>query len=1011
MTLPHPPKDGQDIEYARILEIANDGFWVVDSHGNILAANEAMARLLGYSVEELCTMGIGDVEAVESLQEVQARTDEIKARGSLRFETLHRRKDGSLVNVEVSTSYLPGAEERLVAFVRDISERKRIYEAILESQERFRMLFDNISSGVAIYEAVDGGEDFVFVDINSAGEKLSQIHREDVVGKRVTEVFPGIREMGLLDVFRSVHETGETRFHPLTLYHDGRMGQWVENQVSRLPSGLLVAMYEDTTEKHLNDQALRDSEERFRELAELLPEAVFETDTSLTLTYANQKAFDLFGYTQEGFEGGLQALDMLESKDRNRALSSYKTRLKGVDPGVTEYTAVRRDETRFPILFHASVIRRDGEMVGLRGIIVDLTERKRAEREMEASSQRFKNIVESSPMGMHLYELRDNDRLVLVGANPAADQILGVDHDVFLGMTIEEAFPAVGDSEIPRRYRDAAARGIEWRTDQITCEAGAVHGAFEVVAFQTSPGRMASMFRDVTVRKQAEEAVKASEARFRSVVDQSNEAIYILYEDRFDLVNRKFSEMTGVSPEEAASPDFDLWQLVADESKPLVRERQAKRARGETVPDIYDFEIVPRTGPKVHVEASVTEIAYGDGKAVLGRLRDVTEQKRLETQLHQAQKMESIGRLSGGVAHDLNNLLTPIIGYAELLRDDLGPEDHRRESAEEVIRAGFRARDLVRQLLAFSRRQTLEFKPTDLNALILGFEKLLRRTIREDIEIRVRPGDSVPTILGDKGQLEQVIMNLAVNAQDAMPHGGTLHIETASAVFDEEFASSRPGVTPGDYVLLALTDDGEGIDALTRERIFEPFFTTKEKGRGTGLGLSTVYGIVKQHGGNIWVYSEPGEGTTFKCYFPVASETPHQEESRAGLEEGLGGAETIVVVEDEESVRSLAVSILTRSGYTVKAARDAHECLTLLDGGPGSLDLLLTDVVLPGMNGRELFEEVSRRFPGTRGLFMSGYTDDVVSHRGVLDEGVAFLHKPFSVQSLIRKVREVLDDE
>ena len=1000
---------GENLEYARIIDISIDGFWIVDEAGKILAANEAMARILGYTVEEICNLHLSDIEARETPEEMGARIRRIIEAGSARFEGLHRRKDGSLVDVEVSTSYLPGKKPRFVAFVREITERKKEEAEILDSQERFRMLFDNISAGVAIYEAVDDGEDFVFVDLNAAGSTLSQIGREEVLGKRVTEAFPSIRDVGLLEVFQRVWRTGEPASHPLTLYQDHRIGQWVENHVSRLPSGLIVAMYEDTTEQRRAEEAVRESEERFREMAELLPEAVFETDASLKLTYANQKAFDLFGYSSEEFRSGLNALEMLHAEDRTEARGTFEGRLKGEDPGVARYTGLRKDGTTFPIHFHASVIRREGQLAGLRGIIVDLTDSMRVEDEIRSSGQRFKNIVESSPMGMHLYEIQADNRLVFVGANPAADQILGVNNTAFLGMTIPEAFPALGNTEIPLRYREAASEGIEWRSEQVTYEEGYIQGAFEVVAFQTSPGSMAAMFRDVTERRRAEAAVRLSEAKFRTVVDQSNEAIYILYQDRFDLVNRKFCEITGVTPEEAASPEFNLWELIAEESRPLIRERQEKRARGKYVPELYQFQIQPKRGRKVHVEASVREIEYGDGKAILGRLRDITEEKRLENQLHQAQKMESIGRLSGGVAHDLNNLLTPIIGYAELLRDDLSPEDHRRESAEEIIRAGFRSKDLVRQLLAFSRRQTLEFKPTDLNALLLGFEKLLRRTIREDIEIRVRPDPSLPTILGDKGQLEQVIMNLAVNAQDAMPGGGTLHIETASATFDDEFASSRPGVKPGFYVLLALTDNGEGIDADTRERIFEPFFTTKEQGRGTGLGLATVYGIVKQHGGNIWVYSEPGEGTTFKCYFPVATEAPSGETPRSGPEEGLGGSETILVVEDEAAVRSLAVSILKRGGYTVRSAGDAPACLALLEDHSGPLHLLLTDVVLPGMNGRDLYEEVSRRFPDSRVLFMSGYTDDVVSHRGVLDEGIAFLQKPFSVQALSRKVRDVLD--
>ncbi len=873
------------------------------------------------------------------------------------------------------------------------------------------MLFETLTFGVAIYDPTDDGQDFVFVDLNPAGGTLSHVSREDVVGKRVTEAFPGIEEMGLLEVFRRVYRTGEPENHPAARYVDDRGEQWFENYVFKLPSGQIATVYQDSSAQRRAQEALRASEARFREMAELLPEAVFETDASLRLTYVNKKAFDLFGYTQEEFDAGLNAMDMLHPEDRPRAMEAFRKRVSGTDPGMAEYTCLGKDGTTVPILFHATTLYEGEAVVGVRGLLVDLTERRQTEAELLESGRRFQTIVESSPMGMHLYQLQDGNRLVFVGANPAADEILGVDNSTFIGRTVEEAFPHLADSEIPKRYKEAAAEGIEWRSEQVSYDEGGIRGVFEVVAFQTSPGQMVAMFRDVAERVKARQALERSEERFRSVVDQSNDALYILFQNRFDLVNPRFCEITGVPPEEATSPEFDFWSLVAEESKPLIRERQRKRERGEKVPDVYEFQIQPKTGPKVHVEASVTEIDYAHDKAILGILRDTTEQKTLENQLHQAQKMESIGRLSGGVAHDLNNLLTPIIGYAELLRDDLSPGDARRASAHEIIQAGGRAKDLVRQLLAFSRRQTLDFSPTNLNALVLGFERLLRRTIRENIEMRVNPKAVNSTIRADKGQIEQVLMNLAVNAQDAMPHGGIVDITTEEAVFDEAFSLSRPGVKPGNYVLLSFTDTGEGMDEETKDRVFEPFFTTKPSGQGTGLGLATVYGIIKQHGGNVWAYSDVGKGTTFKCYFPLAEgAVPTEERSTIPATGGEGGTETIFVVEDEDAVRNLAGSILKRAGYTVTAARDAEDCLKLLENLDGPLDLLLTDVVLPGLNGRQLFDEVSSLFPNSRVLFMSGYADDVVFRMGAAGEDLPFLQKPFSVQALARKVREVLDE-
>ena len=941
------------------------------------------------------------------------------------------------------------------------------------------------------------------------------------------------------------------------LFQEGSFGDLVlfaippHDLVSRLAVVVLLLAFglifstvlfrRETREQAAAKMALQESEEWFRGLAELLPEPVFEADLTFRLTYANQRAFELFGYSQEEFDAGLSGLDMLAPGDRENAAEALEKRLEGDDFGATEYTAVRKDGSTFPILFHASRFRIEGRPVGVRGILVDITDRKAAEDTLRESERRFRNIVESSPMGVHLYELQPDGRLVFAAANGAADRILGADNTSFLGKTIEEAFPPLADTEVPDRYREAAARGTRWHSEQIDYDHGDIAGAFEVSAFQTAPNEVAVMFMDITERKKAEDAMRSSEERlrlatqsghvgvweydiakdhlewddqayelhgvdpvgakdgierwrdcvhpddlevaeaeflaalpeggkpfdtefriihkedgdvrymrglagvlrdeegnplralgtnwditeskrieealrdserrFRSVIEQLNDATYILYDGRFDLVNPRFSELTGVTAEEAAAKEFDFWDLVAPESIPVIRKRQEQRERGEDVPGIYEFEIKHKDGRYVQVEASVTEIDYRSGKAVLGLLRDITEQNSLKEQLVLAQKLESIGRLSGGVAHDLNNLLTPIIGYGDLVLGEFAPDDQRKDSVQEILQAAFRARDLVRQLLAFSRRQAMEFRAIDLNEMVDGFQNLLRRTIREDIEVRFLLSADEPTIRGDRGQLEQVIMNLAVNAQDAMPEGGTLYIETSEVELDEEYARAHTSVVAGHYALLSFSDTGDGMDAETRDKVFEPFFTTKERGKGTGLGLATVYGIIKQHNGNIWAYSEPGEGSAFKCYFPLADMPAVEQVALRHEVTDLGGTETIMVVEDEITVRNLAVKVLKRHGYNVLEADEGNACLRILRDYDRPLDLLLTDVVMPGMNGRELYKEVKGQFPGIKVLYMSGYTEDIVTHRGVLDEGIDFLQKPFSVQALATRVRSVLEED
>ncbi len=385
------------------------------------------------------------------------------------------------------------------------------------------------------------------------------------------------------------------------------------------------------------------------------------------------------------------------------------------------------------------------------------------------------------------------------------------------------------------------------------------------------------------------------------------------------------------------------------------------------------------------------------------------EHRRLEKQFLQSQKMEAVGQLAGGIAHDFNNLLTIIAGYSQLILDRLPPGDGVREKVEEIKNAGDRAAALTHQLLAFSRRQVLQPQVVDLNQVVANLDKMLQRLIGEDIDLVSLCPPGVGRVKVDPGQIEQVILNLAVNARDAMPQGGKLTIETANIELDESYASTHMAVKPGPYVMLAVSDTGHGMDPETQSHIFEPFFTTKEQGKGTGLGLSTVYGIVKQSGGNIWVYSEPGKGATFKIYLPRVEEAPQPKTEVERPAARLLGTETILLVEDEAAVRLLVRGTLEQSGYSVLDAGSGAEALVMANERTQPIHLLVTDVVMPGMSGREVAEHVTLAHPETKVLFMSGYTDDAVVRHGALESSAAFVQKPFTPDSLLRKVREVLD--
>jgi signal transduction histidine kinase len=399
-------------------------------------------------------------------------------------------------------------------------------------------------------------------------------------------------------------------------------------------------------------------------------------------------------------------------------------------------------------------------------------------------------------------------------------------------------------------------------------------------------------------------------------------------------------------------------------------------------------------------------------------VKDVTAQLELqetaealrhsEEQLRQSQKLEAVGRLAGGIAHDFNNLLSVILSYSELLLRGSRPGHSIRVELEEIKKAGQRAADLTRQLLAFSRQQVLDLKVLDLNELVTGISTMLTRVLGEDIELKTEAAPGLGKVRADPGQIEQVIMNLAVNARDAMPTGGRLTIETADVLVDEGHAREHPGVSPGEHVMIAVSDTGSGMDESTRSRVFEPFFTTKERGKGTGLGLSTVFGIVRQSGGHIGLHSELGRGTRFTIYLPRVEDSVETISSIPPAVEARG-TETILLVEDEEQVRNVTAGILRSAGYCLLEAARPKEAIALCEGHPAEIHMLLTDVVMPEMNGRQLATRVTLLRPAIKVLFMSGYTDDAILRHGILDSGVAFLQKPLTPTGLTRKVREVLD--
>jgi PAS domain S-box-containing protein len=504
--------------------------------------------------------------------------------------------------------------------------------------------------------------------------------------------------------------------------------------------------------------------------------------------------------------------------------------------------------------------------------------------------------------------------------------------------------------------------------------------------------------------------------RYDLILNSAGEGIFGLdLNGKVSFVNPTAARLTGYDASELIGRNIHamLHHTKAD-GTPHPQEEcpiYASLKSGET--RLVDNDIFWRKdGSSFPVDYAATPIGPGDGSSSVGAVvvfRDVTERLSLQNQFLQAQKMEAIGNLAGGIAHDFNNLLAAIMGYAEIIMMDLPANPPYHPYLQEIVKVANRGASLTRQLLAFSRKQIMQLRVFNLNEVVAEMDTMLRRLIGEDIDLVTIISPELEAVQADPAQIEQVIMNLAVNARDAMPRGGKLTIETGNVYLDEAFAQAHHAVVPGPYVMLALSDSGSGMDAETKSRIFEPFFTTKELGKGTGLGLATVYGIVRQSGGNIWIYSEPGQGTTFKIYLPrVAGEVePIKSEAPAPLH--LPGSETILVVEDNDNLREVICKTLSKQGYVVLEAANGKEALQIFDNRTWPIDLLLVDVVLPQMSGAELVRHLQGFDPNLKVLYMSGYTNNAIVHHGVLDTDVAFLQKPFKGTALLLKIRDVLD--
>jgi two-component system cell cycle sensor histidine kinase/response regulator CckA len=770
------------------------------------------------------------------------------------------------------------------------------------------------------------------------------------------------------------------------------------------------------------------SDTKSPDILENIDTAYFELDLKGNFIFFNDIICNSLGYTRKELMG-------VNFRTYTKAVNAeliqhifqeiYRT---GKPKTLINFEVFRKDGSSMIIDHSISLMRGPtGEAIGFRGVARDITDRIRAEKLLRESEEKYRTVLETMEEGLFEFDLKGNTTFV----NDAACRLTGYDRDELIGMDYRKRFPPETARLMKKIYNRIYETGKpEFIMDyEIIRKDGSIRTLQSNVALirdaAGQPKGFRTLVRDVTDRKKAEEALGMSEDRYRMIVENIHETIWSMDHDlRYTYISPSIFRISGYTAYEMQNI-IPLSQQMTPESHALalqvVDEELAKEQLGGRVDSVHtrilELEMYHKSGGTYWAEVTGTFNRDENGKIIriVGVTRDITERKtaeiekkRLEGQLLQAQKMESVGRLAGGVAHDFNNMLTVIHGYAEMIKSRLPQDDPIFRDVLEIEKAASHSRDLTRQLLAFSRKQIIEPKLMDLNALISGTEKILSRLIGTDIDLRFYPGKNIWKIMFDHSQLEHILVNLVANARDAMTNGGKLTIETENIHLNEAYCKTHLGFLPGYYVLLGVSDDGAGMDREILQHVFEPFFTTKETGRGTGLGLATVYGIVKQNNGFINVYSEPGKGTTFKIYIPRSIEQGEVVEE-AAEEAPVSGTGTILLVEDEDMVRQITTEMLESIGYKVVATGDPRDALSFLGKGGTEFELVITDVVMPGMSGNELRTCIESVRPGTKLLFISGYTSNVILHRGVLEEGVHFIQKPFSISDLARKVSEAIN--
>jgi PAS domain S-box-containing protein len=945
----------QEQEYRNLFKLANDSILIIDAvDGTVLDVNDMACETYGVARTEFVGRNLNEI--AEDRAAAEHKLEKLRVEGKLdQFEVLQTRADGSPIWFLINTTVIEYQGRHAILSVnRDITERKQAEQEKDKLQGERDQLLEQLQQQIDVMPTafVLTDETYRITYWNPAAERIFGYSKEEMVGTYGHKLLVPLESQGFIeDIFDQIAagESLSTSFSDNITKGGRRITcEWHTAPVRKADGTFvgIMSMAQDITERRLAETALRESEERYQRLVELSPDGIMIHKDGI-ITFVNSAGARLVGAAEKTDLIGRSVYDLSQPQSHDALKVRVSRMLSGESTPTTEVKVRRFDGVEIDCEI-SSVPFTYGNGTAIQAVVRDITQRKQAEQSLKEANQRALNDYE-----------RLVERIATLG------QTLGNARDL---TTIFRALRDFAIVSVPSDGMVFSLYEKEKKTRRVVyCWADQKEfDPKDVIDIPVSPDGMNG----------------------RAIESGS---VIIINDFQQQLRQRPNPIMVGDCSDDC-TPRSALTAPMAVMGRPI------------GVIEVQSYLM----GAYTQGHATAMRMAANLAATAVENVSLIERERIKGEQLRQSQKMDSIGQLAGGVAHDFNNLLTAITGYSDLALRKLPEDSGVRSHVESIKRAGLRAASLTSQLLAFSRKQVLQAKVLDLNHIVVETDKLLQRLIGENIDLVSLAQPELGKVKADPGQIEQVIMNLVLNARDAMPRGGKITIETGHIYLDEAYASKHESIKPGHYVVLAVSDTGVGMDAETQKRIFDPFFTTKEVGKGTGLGLSMVYGIVKQSGGNIWVYSEVGKGTTFKIYLPRVDQVEEPERSTV-LAAIPQGTETVLLVEDEEMVRNLSQEILEDSGYRVVVATNGKEGLRVCQEFREHIDLIITDVVMPEMNGREMAEQAALLRPTTKVLFMSGYTDDAIVRHGILEENMSYMQKPFLPDALALKAREVLD--